>query len=74
MLLAAPATTLRLAPTRSVLDSLMRDGQWQTRAFAVAGLAQRSDSLAVARAAAERDPDPQVRAAARRAVAVALTR
>lgn len=74
MLLAAPATTLRLAPTRSVLDSLMRDRQWQTRAFAVAGLAQRSDSLAVARAAAERDPDPQVRAAARRAVAVALTR
>lgn len=74
LLVAAPATTLRLAPTRSVLDSLMRDTQWQTRVFAVAGLAQRSDSLAVARAAAERDPNPQVRAAARRAVAVALSR
>jgi hypothetical protein len=59
---------VRLAPTRGVLDSLMHDARWQTRAYAVVGLAQRSDSLAVARSAAEGDPNPRVRAWARYAL------
>jgi beta-lactamase regulating signal transducer with metallopeptidase domain len=68
VVLAAPASMVRLAPTRGVLDSLMHDVRWQTRAYAVVGLAQRSDSLAVARSAAEGDPNPRVRAWARYAL------
>jgi beta-lactamase regulating signal transducer with metallopeptidase domain len=68
VVLAAPASMVRLAPTRGVLDSLMHDSRWQTRAYAVVGLAQRTDSLAVARSAAERDPNPRVRAWARYAL------
>lgn len=71
--LLAAVFTLRLAPTRGVLDSLMQDARWQTRAFAVVGLAQRSDSVAVARAAAERDPSPRVRAWARYALRDSVT-
>jgi beta-lactamase regulating signal transducer with metallopeptidase domain len=72
-MLAAPISMVRLAPTRGVLDSLMQDVRWQTRAYAVVGLAQRRDSLAVARSAAERDPNPRVRAWARYALAVSPT-
>ena len=62
---AGPMSAVQLAPTRDVLTTLMRDSRWESRAYAVIGLARRADSLAVARAAAERDPDPQVRAWAR---------
>ena len=40
----------------------MLDAQWESRAYAVLGLAQRADSVAVARNAAELDPNPRVRA------------
>ncbi|HSQ28587.1 MAG TPA: M56 family metallopeptidase [Gemmatimonadaceae bacterium] len=63
-----PMSAIQLAPTRDVLTTLMRDGNWQTRAYAVLGLAQRPDSVAVARTAAERDPNPRVRAWARYAL------
>ena len=63
-----PMSAIQLAPTRDVLTTLMRDGNWQTRAYAVFGLAQRPDSVAVARTAAERDPSPRVRAWARYAL------
>ncbi len=67
-LLAAPMATIRLAPTRSTLTSLMRDSRWESRAWAVVRLAQRADSLDVAQAAARHDPDPAVRAWARYAL------
>ena len=63
-----PMSAIQLAPTRDVLTTLMRDGNWQTRAYAVVGLAQRADSVAVARSAAEWDPSPRVRAWARYAL------
>jgi beta-lactamase regulating signal transducer with metallopeptidase domain len=63
-----PMSAIQLAPTRDVLTTLMRDGNWQTRAYAVLGLAQRADSVAVARSAAEWDPSPRVRAWARYAL------
>lgn len=66
---AAPASTLELAPTRDVLTGLMRDARWETRAYAIAGLAQRRDSVELARAAALRDPSPHVREYAQRALA-----
>jgi hypothetical protein len=47
---------------------LMRDARWESRAYAVIGLAQRQDSVAVARSVAERDPNPRVRAWARYAL------
>ena len=81
-LVAATATTLavagslsavRLAPSRDVLTTLMRDGRWESRAYAVVGLARRADSIAVARAAAERDPNPRVRAWARYALGDVLS-
>lgn len=65
---AAPVSAVQLAPTRDVLTSLMRDARWESRAYAVIGLASRADSVAVARAAAERDPSPRVRAWARYAL------
>src|SRR5205814_591121 len=46
-----PLSAVDLAPTRDVLTQLMRDGRWDARAYAVIGLAQRTDSVAVARAA-----------------------
>jgi hypothetical protein len=55
-------STVELAPTRSVLTTLMRDIRWESRAYAVAGLAQRRDSVEVARTAARFDPSPRVRA------------
>jgi beta-lactamase regulating signal transducer with metallopeptidase domain len=65
---AVPVSAVQLAPTRDVLTSLMRDARWETRAYAVIGLASRADSVAVARSAAERDPSPSVRAWARYAL------
>jgi beta-lactamase regulating signal transducer with metallopeptidase domain len=64
----APLATARLAPTRHVLTSLMRDTRWESRAWAVVRLAQRADSVDVARSAARHDPDPSVRAWARYAL------
>jgi beta-lactamase regulating signal transducer with metallopeptidase domain len=66
--LACPMSAVQLAPTRDVLTTLMQDARWESRAYAVLGLAQRPDSIAVARSAAERDPSPRVRAWARYAL------
>ena len=63
-----PLATARLAPTRHVLTSLMNETRWESRAWAVVRLAQRADSVDVARAAARHDPDPAVRAWARYAL------
>ena len=62
---------VRIAPSRAVLTTLMQDVRWESRAYAVVGLAQRADSIAVARSAAERDPSPRVRAWARYALGAA---
>ena len=67
-----PLATARLAPTRQVLTSLMRETRWESRAWAVVRLAQRADSVDVARSAAHHDPDPAVRAWARYALARGL--
>jgi len=64
----APASAVQLAPSRAVLTTLVGDARWETRAYAVIGLARRADSVAVARSVAERDPNPQVRAWARYAL------
>lgn len=64
----APLATARLAPTRHVLTSLMSETRWESRAWAVVRLAQRADSVDVARSAARHDPDPAVRAWARYAL------
>jgi beta-lactamase regulating signal transducer with metallopeptidase domain len=66
---AVPTSVVQLAPTRDVLTSLMRDASWQSRAYAVVGLAQRPDSVDVAVSAAELDPSPRVREWARYALA-----
>jgi beta-lactamase regulating signal transducer with metallopeptidase domain len=63
-----PLATVRLAPTRHVLTSLMNETRWESRAWAVVRLAQRADSVDVARSAARHDPDPSVRAWARYAL------
>jgi beta-lactamase regulating signal transducer with metallopeptidase domain len=68
MTAAAPISVVQLAPTRGVLTSLMQSTQWESRAYAVLGLAERADSVAVARSAAELDPSPRVRAWARYAL------
>jgi beta-lactamase regulating signal transducer with metallopeptidase domain len=65
---AAPTSAVQLVPTRDVLTMLMRDARWESRAYAVIGLAQRRDSVAVAQSVAERDPNPRVRAWARYAL------
>jgi bla regulator protein BlaR1 len=59
---SGPLSTLDPAPTRDVLRELMRDSRWESRAYAVLGLAPRADSVGVARAAAVADPSPHVRA------------
>jgi beta-lactamase regulating signal transducer with metallopeptidase domain len=64
----APLATVRLAPTRHVLTSMMNETRWESRAWAVVRLAQRPDSVDVARSAARLDPDPAVRAWARYAL------
>ena len=69
----APVSAVQLAPSRDVLTTLMLDARWESRAYAVLGLAQRRDSIAVARSAAELDPNPRVRAWARYALGDAET-
>jgi beta-lactamase regulating signal transducer with metallopeptidase domain len=63
-----PMSVVQLAPTRAVLTTLIGDARWESRAYAVIGLARRADSVAVARNVAERDPNPRVRAWARYAL------
>lgn len=65
---AGPVSAVQLAPSREVLTTLMLDARWESRAYAVLGLAQRSDSIAFAQSAAELDPNPRVRAWARYAL------
>lgn len=74
LLVALPLSTVRLAPTRGLLTGLMRDARWDVRAYAVAGLSQRRDSVDVARTAARLDPNPRVRALARYALAQPASR
>jgi beta-lactamase regulating signal transducer with metallopeptidase domain len=68
LIASAPLSAVELAPTRYVLTTLMRDARWESRAYAVLGLAQRRDSIAVARSAAALDPSPRVREWARYAL------
>ena len=74
LIVAAPTSAVRLAPTRDMLTMLVQDTRWESRAYAVLGLAQRQDSIAVARSVAERDPNPRVRAWARYALGGAAER
>jgi beta-lactamase regulating signal transducer with metallopeptidase domain len=60
--------TLEVVPTRAVLSTLLTDRQWETRAWAAVRLAQRPDTVALTMNAAERDPNPRVRAWARSAL------
>ena len=71
---AVPTSVVQLAPTRDVLTSLMRESSWQSRAYAVLGLAQRRDSVDVAENAALADPNPRVREWARYALARGTSR
>jgi beta-lactamase regulating signal transducer with metallopeptidase domain len=68
LVVAIPTGAVRLAPTREALAQLMLDARWESRAYAVLGLAQRPDSVATAREAASTDPSPRVRAWARYAL------
>jgi beta-lactamase regulating signal transducer with metallopeptidase domain len=72
--MVCPASAVQLTPTRDVLTTLMRDTRWESRAYAVIGLAQHADSIAEARSAAEADPSPRVRAWARYALGETLTK
>jgi bla regulator protein BlaR1 len=65
---AGPVSAIQLAPSREVLTTLMLDARWESRAYAVQGLAERTDSIGVAQSAAELDPNPRVRAWARYAL------
>jgi hypothetical protein len=65
---SVPLGAVEVVPTRDVLASLMRDSRWESRAYAVIGLAHHPDTVAFARSAAERDPSPRVRAWARYAL------
>jgi len=65
---SVPLGAVEVVPTRDVLASLMRDSRWESRAYAVIGLAHRPDTVAFARSAAELDPSPRVRAWARYAL------
>jgi hypothetical protein len=67
-IVVGPMSVVQLAPTRAVLTTLIGDARWESRAYAVIGLASRADSVAVARSVAERDPNPRVRAWARYAL------
>ena len=67
-IVVGPVSAVQLAPTRAVLTTLIGDARWESRAYAVIGLARRADSVAVARSVAERDPNPRVRAWARYAL------
>ena len=65
---AGPMSAVQLSPSREVLTTLMLDARWESRAYAVVGLAQRRDTIGVTRSAAELDPNPRVRAWARYAL------
>lgn len=67
--LSLSVSLVQLVPTREVLTTLMQDDRWEARAYAVVRLAERADSVEVARAAARTDPNPRVRAWARYALA-----
>lgn len=67
--LSMSVSLVQLVPTREVLTTLMQDDRWDARAYAVVRLAERADSVEVARAAARTDPSPRVRAWARYALA-----
>lgn len=69
LMVVVAASSARLAPSREVLTALLRDPRWESRAYAVMGLAQRADSVDVARAASRLDPNPRVRAYALLALA-----
>jgi len=69
IVLALPLGTIRVAPTQDVLTSLLLHEAWESRAWAATRLALRPDTLDVARAVAEGDPNPRVRAWASLAVA-----
>jgi len=64
LVIGVPTSVARLSPTRELLTRLMADRAWETRAYAVIGLARRTDSVAVVRDAAALDPSPRVRAMA----------
>ena len=66
--LTMPAAFVQLAPSRDLLTSLVHDTSWESRAYAVQGLAERPDSVAVAQTVAELDPSPRVRAWAKYAL------
>lgn len=66
--IAGPVSIVRLEPDRAALTTLMSDARWESRAYAVVGLAARPDTIAIARRAAEGDPSPRVRAWARYAL------
>ncbi|MFN8573495.1 MAG: M56 family metallopeptidase [Gemmatimonadaceae bacterium] len=74
MAVTLPVATVRMSPSRDALTTLLRDPRWESRAYAAAGLAQRRDSLEVARATAQLDPSPRVRAVARFALAQPMGR
>lgn len=69
LIISIPVGALRPEPTREVLTALMHDTRWDARAYAVIGLAQRADSLAIAQAAARHDPSARVRELATVAIA-----
>ncbi|MGQ0766903.1 MAG: M56 family metallopeptidase [Gemmatimonadota bacterium] len=69
VVLAGPLGLVRLAPTSQVLSTMAGDSRWDARAYAYTRFAERSDTIGVARQAAEHDPDPAVRRWAARAVA-----
>lgn len=57
-----PAGTARLVPSRDLLTRLVADTRWESRAYAAVRLAERPDSIHMARTIALRDPNPRVRA------------
>jgi hypothetical protein len=69
LLMSASVSLVQIIPTRDVLTTLMQDERWESRAYAVVRLAERADSVEVARAAARTDPSPRVRAWAQYALA-----
>ena len=67
-IIGLPMSAVRLAPTRAVLTTLIGDARWESRAYAAIGLANRRDTVEVAREIAEQDPNPRVREWARYAL------
>lgn len=69
LFVSASVSLVQIVPTRDVLTTLLQDERWESRAYAVVRLAERADSVEVARAAAHADPSPRVRAWAQYALA-----